>query len=504
MSNNSRIAKNTLFLYFRMFLLLFLGLYISRINLKVLGIEDFGIYNVVGGVVVLFLFFTNALTAGVQRYINYYLGTKDEGALKKIFSQSMRAFIVLALGIFVLSESVGLLLFEKYLIIPNGRMNAARLIYQFSVFSSLIMILRIPFNAVIIAYEHMSFFAYLSILEGVLKLVFVMLLQYVFVDKLIFFGAFQLLIPIIMLVVYFIYCNKNFKIINFKKYEDKTELKGMISFSSWNIIGSAASLFCNQGLNVIVNRFFGVGINAAMGIANQVNNAIYGFLSNFQTAFNPQIVKSYAQNDKEYLYGFIIKTSKYSFFLIYFIVLPFVVNIDFVLHIWLTDVPRYSNIFIVQLCIFTLIDSLSGPLWMVAEAEGNIRTYQLVSGISGLLVVPVAYLLYLLGLPPVIGLVVHNIQLIAFSIWRLFYLYKRIAFPSVLYFKQVYLRLLIIVPVSAILVYLIHGIIKNSIADFFVSCISSCIILGLLYLTIGITKNERIVLINFLKRKIKN
>ena len=485
-----------------MILLMFLGLYTSRVTLKVLGAEDFGIYNVVGGIVVLFLFFTSALTSGIQRYLNFYLGENDETSLKKIFSQSYLVIVILALIILVLSESVGILLLEKYMVIPPERMNAARVIYQLSILSTIFMILKIPFNATIIAYEHMSFFAYTSLIEGGLKLACVLVLPYVLCDRLILYAVFTMSVPLILYITYFIYCKIKFPIINFKRYKDKDLLKGIVSFSGWNIVGSAANILCKQGLNVVINRFFGVTINAAMGIANQVNTAIYSFLSNFQTAFNPHIVKSYAQKEMDTVFDFSIKTSKYSFFMLFFIILPFSVNIDFVLDVWLDKVPDYSNIFTLCLCVFTLIDSLYGPLWMLVEAEGNIKQYQLVGGISGLMVLPVTYVCFALKLPSYSGLVVHNVQLFAFMIWRLFYLKKRMAFPVGIYCKEVFLRLIFIIPLGLIPTLFVHWVVKNTIASFFASCITSCVVLAVLYLTIGVSKDERAKLFSIIKTKV--
>lgn len=484
-----------------MFLLMFIGLYSSRVTLQVLGADDFGIYNVVGGIVVLFLFFNSALTAGVQRYLNFYLGNNDTSSLKKIFSQSVRVFIILSIIIFVLSESIGILLLEKYMVIPSERMNAARIIYQLSIISTLFMMMKIPFNAVIISYEKMSFFAATSLLEGLLKLAGVIILKFIPMDKLILYAIFTLSVSIIMFLIFVFYCKHNFEIINFKKYNDKTLLKGILSFSGWNILGSAAGALCNQGINIVINRFFGVALNAAMGVANQINNAIYGFLSNFQTAFNPQIVKSYAQDDKEYLFDFVNKTSKYSFFLLYFIILPFLVNREFVMKLWLHEVPEYATTFVIHLCIFTLIDSLSGPLWMLAEAEGNIKTYQIVGGLTGLAVLPFTYLAFKLGLPSYSGLIVHNIQLVCFAIWRLFYLRKRVDFPVFEYFKKVYLPLFVIVPISFFSTYYVHKILSG-LTQFFVSCVFSCIILSVLYIFIGTNKSERKSLFNIIRRKL--
>lgn len=504
MNNNTKILRNTIVLYFRMFLLLFLSLYTSRITLSALGESDFGVYNVVASIVVLFLFLNNALTSGTQRFLNFYLGKNDLEKLKHIFSQSFLIYLLLSGIIILISETVGIVILEKYMNIPDERMTAARVIYQFSVVSTVFMILRIPFNAVIIAYEKMTFFAYLSIFEGILKLIIAFLLKHLLCDRLILYGICILILSLLLFLIYFSYCKKTFRIINFRKYSDSTLLKEMISFSGWNIVGSFASICCNQGITILINRFFGVLLNAALGIANSISNAILGFLSNFQLAFNPQIVKSYAEGELEYIYSLSIRTSKLSFYLMYFIILPFWINISFVLSIWLEKVPDMTEKFVLFFCIQILIEALAGPLWMLAEAEGNIRRYQIVGGISGILVIPISYILYLLGLSPYIALLVRVMQSVFFLFWRLAYLKKRIGFPVKNYIIEVLGKLFIILPISYFLTSYIHNLFKNIYTKFFCSCIFSCIILFILYWLVGINKQERVYIFNFLKKKLEH
>lgn len=503
MSKNSVIAKNTLFLYFRMLLLLVLGLYTSRITLKYLGVEDYGIYDVVAGVVVLFTFFNSALTAGVQRYLNYYLGTNDELALKKIFSQSLAAFGILSLIIVALSESVGLLLLNHYMDIPAERFVAAQIIYQIAIGSTIINLMRIPFNALIIAHEKMSFYAYTSIIEGILKLVAAFSLYVFNADKLILYSSIILSSNVILFLIYFIFCKCKFSIVNFKRYKDKTFLKGLLTFSGWNILGSATGVVCKQGNSIMINHYFGVSVNAAVGVGNQVNNNVYNFLTGFQTAFNPQIVKLYAQGEREKVFDFVTKTSKYSFMLMFFIILPFAVNLDTVLGVWLTEVPEYSATFILFLCGFTLIDSLSGPLWMLVEAEGNIKKYQITGFVMGIGVVLLMYLSFALGLPNYMGYLIHNTELILFSAWRLYYLYKIMNFPVKKYLKETVLKTIIIMALSIVPVFLVRKIISSTVIGFFASCTVSCILLFLIYLFIALGKEERKAFSNYLKNKFR-
>ena len=318
-SNNKHIAKNTLMLYFRMILTMLVSLYTSRIVLNTLGVEDYGIYNIVGGVVILFSFFNNAMSNATQRFLSFELGQNNSVQLKRTFSMIINVHIGIAFLIFLLAETVGLWFLNTHINIPTERMKAANWVYQFSIFTFLINIIRVPYHATIVAYEKMSFYAYLSIIEVLLKLGVVFLIQISPLDKLIFYGFLIFVVSVLILLVYKIYCNKNFDAANYNFFWDTKLFKTLISFSGWSLFGSAANVSSKQGTDILLNIFYGVMVNAAMGIANQVNNAVNGFVQNFQTAFKPQIVKSYAANETDYLIRLIFQTSKFSFF--YFIVL---------------------------------------------------------------------------------------------------------------------------------------------------------------------------------------
>lgn len=502
---NKTILKNTIYMYIRMALLMFVTLYTSRMTLRVLGEEDFGIYNVVAGVVVLFAIFNNALTSGVQRYINYYTGRNNTEMAKSIFAVSFYSFIVLSFIIILLSETIGLVLLEKYLIIPESRMIYAKIVYQLAIATTVFSMLRVPFNAVIIAYEKMSFYAYTSIIEGVLKLLSAYLLTIVKWDSLVQHSVNYLMISILLLFVYWIYCKNHFQIINFKNNTDKNTIYELLAFSGWNIVGSSGNIVCNQGLNLLINHFFGVTANAAMGIANQVNHAVYSFLTSFQTAFNPQIVKLYAQKEIDETFSLITKTSKLSFMLVYLVILPLINNLNFILCLWLGKPPEHSGVFIQCLCIYTMLDSLSGPLWMLAEAEGNIKKYQIYTFISGIVVLPLAAVAYQIGLSASCGLMIHNCTIFGFMIWRLFYLRERTGFPIVAYCKDVYLRIIAIIGVSLLLNVIKNRfiILPNDVINFFVSCFISVVILIILYSTIGLNRNERRWAVTLVMNKIR-
>ena len=315
-ANNKRIAKNTFILYIRMFVMMAVSLYTSRVVLEVLGETDYGIYNIIGGVVVLFSFFNGALLQATQRFLNFELGKKNIEGLERIFCMSMNAYLILSFIFLILAETIGLWFVNTQLNIPADRMTAANWVYQFSIATFIIRLIRVPYNATIIAYERMSFFAYMSLFEVILKLLMVYLLYAIKWDKLSFFAFFYTLLPILIYFIYKLYCNKHFYITWYKRIWDGQIFRQLFSFSGWSLFGSVANLLANQGLNILVNIFHGVSVNAALGIANQISAKVTQFLTNFQMAFNPQIVKKYAAGEMNSLYKLIYSASKISYFII--------------------------------------------------------------------------------------------------------------------------------------------------------------------------------------------
>lgn len=446
--NNKRIAKNTAMLYIRMLLIMAVTLYTSRVVLEVLGVEDFGIYNIVGGVVVLFSFINNAMATATQRFLNFELGRNDIKEVGRVFSMSMTAHISIALLVLLLAETIGLWFLLTQMNIPDGRMNAAVWCYQFSILTTCVQIIRVPYNACIIAYERMSFYAYISILEVILKLLIVFLLSIGGFDKLILYSILMFLVTVAVCYAYKIVCNRNFNISRYSFFWDKTLYKKLMSFSGWSLFGSAANVGAQQGLNILLNIFCGVTVNAAMGIANQVSHAVYSFVSNFQVAFNPQIVKSYASGDKAYFERLIFQASKFSFFLLFIISLPFLLKCDFVLSVWLKEVPEYAVPFTQLILIFLMIDAISAPLWISVQAMGNIRNYQILMGFLILLNLPLGYLVLYCGLKPESVLVIRVlINLIAYLL-RLIFINGFISFHVFKYIKNVIAVILLVVILS--------------------------------------------------------
>ena len=497
--NNKRIAKNTLMLYIRMLLIMVVSLYTSRVILQALGVEDFGLYNVVGGVVILFTFINNAMVTSTQRFLNFELGKNNLEEAQKVFSASLNIHAIIAGVFLVLAETVGLWFLNRYIQIPEGREVAANWVYQFSIIVSILNIIRSPYNAAIIAHEHMSFYAYVSIIEIILKLAIVYMV-YLFSDRLIAYAFLMMMVTLIVLGAYYIFCRRKYTICKYKFEYDKQRYMALASFSGWSLFGSLANMGASQGINIILNMFFGVAVNAAMGIANQVNAAVYQFVSSFQTAFNPQIIKSYAAGDRTYFISLIMNTSRYSFLLLFMLALPIYICCPEILSIWLGTVPEYAVEFCRLMLLFLLIDAVQGPLWVSAQATGKIRNYQILMSVLILLNLPITYLLLIFFKNPEIALIVRVAVNFVTAVARVIYLNHLYAFPIGRYMKDVILKCLIVMIISYPIPYLIHKMMGTTIIDTFVN-VSIALVCAIVFITfIGLRSKERILIISKVKQ----
>ena len=474
LTTNKRIAKNTLFLYIRMFIMMGVSLYTSRVVLQKLGVDDFGLYNIVGGVVVMFSVFNSSLAGSTQRFLNYEMGRDDVSAVNHVFQCSIMLHVILCVILIILAETIGLWYINTYLNVelhstfsalgrasklsllslnenvPLGRYDAARIVYQLSVLTFCINVLRVPFNACIIAHEKMDFYAYVSVAEAVLKLLVAFMLTMCDFDRLIFYSFLILLVTVLVNISYVIYCTKTFPHIKTKLLWDKEKIKGMLSFSGWSLFGSAAVISAQHGINLIFNFFCGVGLNAAAGIAHQVTSAMYGFISNFQTAFNPQIVKLYAQKQFNDYFSLIFRASKFSFLLFWLISVPVFLYAPILLDYWLDEVPPHAVSFCRVIIIFLLIDALNGPLWTAVNATGKIRIYHIL--MSGIILcnIPVAILLLWFGLEPELVWFSKIIFNIIAMIVRWVYLRRIVGFPCRKYIANVIIPLSMVVFLSIV------------------------------------------------------
>lgn len=499
-SNTKRIAKNTLMLYFRQILIMLVSLYTVRVVLNVLGAEDYGIYNVVAGVVVLFSFVNNAMATSTQRFINYSLGENNLTKVTQVYSASLVIHGAIAFIFLVLAETVGLWFVSCKLNIPSERHSAALWAYQFSIISTIFTIFRVPYNATIIAYERMSFFAFLSIVEAFFKLIVVFLISSLHFDKLAFYSFLLCMVSALITLVFKLYCNVKIETAKFSKVKDKTLVKELFAFSGWNLFGASANVANQQGANIVLNMFTNVTVNAAMGIANQVNAAVYSFVSNFQTAFNPQLVKSYAAGEKDDFMSLLFRSAKLSFFLLLVIVVPLYVNVDFVLSIWLKNVPQYSVEFVRLILIWSLIDALNGPLWMAASARGNIKNYQVFVSIFIFLNLPLSILLLALEFSPVWVLYIRIAINVFLTFWRLFYLKRHIGLIVKDFIIQVISRCLIVCGISFVLMMIIANFF-DAWKRFFITVPISILFVILLVFCLGFTRKERNNICSFMFRR---
>lgn len=399
--SNRRIAKNTLLLYFRMFITMGVSLYTSRIILSTLGIVDYGIFNVVGGVVVMFSFLNNSMSSATQRFLSFELGKNNQIEFKRVFSMSITIHVVIAIIIFIIAEIIGLWFINFKLNIPSDRLSAANWVYQFAILSFMTTVINVPYNAAIIAHEKLNVYAWISIFEVGLKLIIVFLIVWINkIDKLILYSLLIFCVSLLIFLFYRGYAKRNISECKYNNVKDYGLFKKLISYAGWNLWGTFSGVAANEGLNILLNIFFGPVLNAAKGIANQVNGAVNGFVSNFQMAVNPQIVKSYASENRKYMFSLIFQSSKFSFFLLFFLSLPVLFAINPLLSLWLKIVPNYTCVFCQLILITALIDCISGPLMSAAQASGNIKWYQVIVGGTRLLILPFSYFLLKNGYEP--------------------------------------------------------------------------------------------------------
>ena len=499
---NKRIAKNTLLLYIRMFIMMGVSLYTSRVVLQKLGVDDFGLYNIVGGVVVLFSVFNSSLAGSTQRFLNYEMGREDVSSVNKVFQCSIMLHVILCDILIILAETIGLWYINTYLNVPLGRYDAASIVYQLSVLTFCINVLRVPFNACIIAHEKMDFYAYVSVAEAGLKLIVAFMLTMCDFDRLILYSVLILLVTVLVNVSYVIYCSKNFPDIKTKILWDRKKINGMLSCSGWSLFGSAAVISAQHGINLVLNFFCGVGLNAAAGIAHQVTSAMYGFISNFQTAFNPQIVKLYAQKQLNDYFNLIFRASKFSFLLFWLISVPVFLYAPMLLEFWLDEVPPHAVSFCRVILIYLLIDALNGPLWTAVNATGKIRIYQIL--MSGIILcnIPVAILLLWFGLAPELVWISKIIFTIIAMIVRWGYLRRIVGFPYCKYITNVIIPLLLVIFLTIIPLSILY------LSSFDIN-ISICIPFSLLYILFvsfifGLNKQEKYKIKEIVYSKIKS
>lgn len=493
-----RIAKNTLMLYFRMFFMMILGLFTSRIVLEALGENDFGIYNVVGGVVAMFTVISGALTTAVTRFITFEMGKGQSAQLGKVYSTAVNVQILLCLIVVVLAEPVGLWFIDHKMTIAPERIPAAQMVMHFSLLSFVINLLSVPQMASITAHEKMSAYALIGILDGALRFSVALLVSRFSSDRLVVYAALMAAVVLAVRISYGIYCRMNFPECRYRPVFEKQLIREMFSFAGWNFIGVSSGVLRDQGGNILVNLFSGPSVNAARGVALQLNGAIQSFVTNFMTAVNPQITKSYASGEHEYMFSLMRKASRMSFYLLFVLALPVLFNTGYVMSLWLKDVPKHSVLFVQLFLIFTLSESISQPLITAMFATGNIRNYQLVVGGLQLLNLPVSYLLLKHGAMPevtvVVAIVFSQICLGA----RLIMLEKMIGLSIRDFIRRVYLNVLAVASVASLFPVLVSFFLPEGIVNIAVTLAAA--LFSVLFA--GCTSAERGEVMSFIRNRI--
>ena len=499
-SNTKRIAKNTVVLYIRMVVVMLITLYTSRIVLKALGVDDFGLYGVIGGVVGLFAFLKTSMGKATQRFLNYEMVTEG-GDLKTVFRTSLTIHFVIAIVLLILAETVGLWFLNARINIPEGRELAANIIYQTTIVSLCVAMIEIPFSADIIAHEKMTFFAVVSVLDAVLKLLFAFIILKNGGDRLIVYGCLMMVVSLINLFLYYLYCKKKFYEISLRPCFDKQRFKDIFSFVGWTLVGQLAVVGCNQGNNILVNMFHSVAANAAFSVGHQMSHAITNLSGNFQTAFNPQITKSYAEGDYNYLRFLVYTTSKISYCLLFVAALPVAFNINFVLDIWLDKVPDLSNVFCVLCMANAIINALSAPLNFSVLASGRIKWFQIVTFIVYFSDLVILYFLFKMGLPPATAMWVKVGIMVAILFVRLFFAHREVECVDFLsYFKQVLVPLTLMSVGSIAVAFVLHPFFKNLELRILFTSVIILVNIVLIWF-VALNKNQRKSLINIIQKK---
>lgn len=498
--NTKRIAKNTLILYVRMLFSMLVSLYTSRVILNTLGVEDYGIQNVVGGFVGMFSLITGSLSAAISRFLTFELGTGNRTRLSQVFSTSLVVQLALAAVVVLLLETVGVWFLNTKMVIPHNRLFAANCLLHFSTLSFAVGLMSLPYNASIISHERMDVFAYIGIGEVLVRLLIVCSLAYLPVgfDKLISFAVMTLVSGLTFQFIYWCFCRTHFPECRFRLHFENSLLRQMLGFAGWNFIGASSAVLRDQGGNLILNLFFGPVVNAARGIASSVNNAICGFSGNFMTALNPQITKSYAAKEMEYNTMLIYRAARFSFYMMFVLALPILFNTTYIIHLWLGQNPEHVVLFVQLVIIFSLCETLSNPLITVMLATGNIRNYQLVVGGLLLLNLPISYAVLRMGAIPESVMMVAIILSLTCLATRLYMLRTMIGFSIRRYISQVLINVSSVAVVSVLPVSVVYMFRDDTFGFLVLNGLSCVVIASLSVYYVGCNIHER----QFIREKV--
>lgn len=503
----ARIAKNTLMLYVRMLVLMLVGLYTSRVVLEALGEDDMGIYSVVGGVVAMFTIISGALNSAVSRFITFEMGKGEKAQLNKVYSTAVTIQLILGAIVVILAEPIGIWFINNEMTIDQARIPEAVMVLHFSLAAFVVNLMSVPQMASITAHEKMSAYAYIGILDAFLRLGTALLIMNSSGDRLVQYAALMMVTVILVRIAYGVYCRRNFEECRYRPVFDRPLIREMFSFAGWNFVGVASGVLRDQGGNILVNLFSGAAgtaVNAARGMAVQLNGAVQGFVTNFMTAVNPQITKSYAAGEYSYMFTLVRKSSRMSFYLLLMLVMPLILNTEVVLGVWLKDVPAHTTLFVQLFLVFALSESLSNPMITAMLATGRIRNYQLVVGGIQLLNIPISYICLKMGAIPEVTVMIA-IGLSQICLWaRLIMLSRATGFPIGDFVSKVYVKsLFVVLPCAAVVPVLFELVKPTGLWGAVYSAVISVVWTGTVIYMIGMDTSER-NMVKGLLRKNKN
>ncbi len=493
-----RIAKNTLLLYFRMLLLILIGLFTSRVVLDALGVEDYGVYNAVGGAVALFTFISASISSAISRFITVELGRGDGVRLRRVFCTGVLIQLALSLIVILLAETVGIWFLREKMVIPPGRESAAFTVLQCSLGVLVVNMLSVPYNATIIAHERMSAFALISVLEAVLKLSVALLLYVSVFDKLETYAFLTLAVSLVVRGAYSLYCRRHFAESSGPLVYDAALAREMSGFAGWSFFGTGAYVFNTQGISLVMNIFFGVALNAARGIAFQVEGIVRQFVSGFLTALNPQITKSWASGDREYCFELVRKGAKYAYLVIFAFFVPFLFESDTLLGLWLVEVPPFAADFVRLALLGLMIDLTGNSLLTLTLATGRVRNYYLITGLVSYLCLPLVYLAFRLGAPPQWAYIGFIIIYFAVLLIRLLLVRRLTLFPPGKFLRAVVLPLAEVSLCSVAIPLVLYLLLPQGLLRLILICAAGWLSMGLSVFVFALTPGER----SFVTRKL--
>lgn len=500
--NSKRIAKNTIFLYMRMLLIMVVSLYTSRVILQTLGVEDFGIYNVVGGLAASFAFFSSSLSNATQRFLNFELGKNDSQGANRVFCLSFFIYIVIIIAVVIIAEIIGIWMINYKLIIPAERLVAANWVFHTTVIGLAVTLISSVFDSVLIARENMKIYAYISIAEVFLKLFIVYTLNWTDIDKLKLYSILFLLSHTIVKSISILYSTKMYPECKLKFIWDFKIFKDMFRFIGWNGVGTAVWMINDQGINVLLNIFFGPIVNAARGVSVQVSSAVNNFSNNFFTAVRPQIVKSYAAKDYEYFGKLINLSSKYSFFLMWLLSLPIIIRCGDILGVWLHEVPDFAVVFVQWILLYNCVNVLTSPFWSGVQAVGNLKKYILIGSLVFLMAFPISFIFLKLGWSPVVVFQVLTIMRIVYLLVTIRIFSQMVKFSVTDYFLQTIYPILKVLILSGVISYIVDHYVVVGFAGIIMMTLICLTIVSISIFVFGMSKRERSFCYNIIRKRI--